>query len=443
VIPKARQLGVTTLMSIVALDEAIWLPDWQVGIIAHQLDAAREIFRSKVRGTYDRLPDGIKAMFPTVRDSADTLELANGSVVRVALSHRSGTLNRLHVSEFGKICARYPERAREIVTGSIPAAERGDITIESTAEGQEGRFWDLVQIARPDPRPGEWKLHFLPWWIDRAYVADPAHVTITDADRLYFERLELDHGIKLSAAQRAWYVRTQRDQAADMQREYPSTLDEAFAAAIEGAYFERQIAYARRHGMIGRHPPDPLHEVHSFWDLGRNDFTAIWLAQQIGDRMRFLAYYESSGEHISHYVQWVRSWLRERDLKEGDWYLPHDGAREDLYLEHGRDGVMQGLGVRPIYVPRVGNKMEAIEAARTRFASADFDEAGCSLGLQRLRHYRKEWDDVRGVWRDRPRHDDAAHAADAFMTWATGHKPVTAKVVRLPPRHFGPNSWMR
>jgi len=58
---------------------------------------------------------------------------------------------------------------------------------------------------------------------------------------------------------------------------------------------------------------------------------------------------------------------------------------------------------------------EAIAAARAAFARCQFDEAACELGLRQLRAYRKEWDEGRGVWRDRPRHDDASHGADAFL----------------------------
>ena len=56
-------------------------------------------------------------------------------------------------------------------------------------------------------------------------------------------------------------------------------------------------------------------------------------------------------------------------------------------------------------------------------------ERGVQLGMtfldgarpvrrRRLRAYRKEWDEGRGVWKDRPRHDVASHGADAFLTFA-------------------------
>jgi hypothetical protein len=69
-------------------------------------------------------------------------------------------------------------------------------------------------------------------------------------------------------------------------------------------------------------------------------------------------------------------------------------------------------------VERPQSKGETIAAAGAPFAHCQFDEQGCDLGLRRLRAYRKEWDEGRGVWKDRPRHDDASHGADAFLTFA-------------------------
>jgi hypothetical protein len=63
------------------------------------------------------------------------------------------------------------------------------------------------------------------------------------------------------------------------------------------------------------------------------------------------------------------------------------------------------------------SKDEAI-AARTAFARYQFDEQACGLGLRRLRAYRKEWDESRGVWKDRPGHDDASHGTGTFLTFA-------------------------
>jgi hypothetical protein len=79
---------------------------------------------------------------------------------------------------------------------------------------------------------------------------------------------------------------------------------------------------------------------------------------------------------------------------------------------------MSSLGFHPTIVERPRSKLEASAAARAAFARCQFDEQGCDLGLRRLRAYRKEWDESRGVWKDWPRHDDASHGADAFLTFA-------------------------
>jgi len=97
----------------------------------------------------------------------------------------------------------------------------------------------------------------------------------------------------------------------------------------------------------------------------------------------------------------------------------------------GTKGVISGLGFHPTIVERPRNKLEAITAARAAFARCQFDERGCDLCLRRLRAYRKEWDESRGVWKDRPRHDDSSHGADAFLTFAcSNHQPPFAYVHR-------------
>ena len=94
---------------------------------------------------------------------------------------------------------------------------------------------------------------------------------------------------------------------------------------------------------------------------------------------------------------------------------------------------MGGLGFHPTIVERPRDKLEAIAAARAAFARGLFDEGACALGLRRLR---AERDESRGVWKDQPRHDDASHGADAFLTFAcSNYSPPSALPTRK--RSFG------
>lgn len=425
IILKARQLGFTTLCCLIYLDACIFTPNTRAGVIAHKLDDAKVIFRDKIKFPYDNLDDGIKAMVATRQDSSDTLTLANNSSIRVSTSMRSGTLQYLHISEFGKICSQYPEKAREIVTGALNAVETGQfVAIESTAEGQEGRFYEMVQDARRKQAAGaeltdlDYKFHFYPWWQDRNYRLDALPFT-SEEDETYFAKLRADHGIIVTPEQKAWYVKKQEIQQGDMRREYPSTPDEAFEQALEGAYFSHELLAASKQNRIGSFPYHPGHVVNTFWDLGRNDLNTIWLHQFIDGYHRFIGYYENSGEFIGHYVSWLREWASERNATFGEHYVPHDGDRQSLWLEGGTLAVMESLKFRPNVVERPNNKTESINAARSKLATSVFDEKGCSVGLKRLKAYRKEWDDLRGVWKDKPRHDDASHGADGFQTFAT------------------------
>ena len=166
---KARQLGVTTFFSILWLDTALFnKAPIRCVIIAHEKDAAEEIFAGKILYAFDSLPQSLRAKFvPLKRTASQIVFRHNGASVVVTSSGRSGTAHRLHVSELGKMAAKYPGKAKEVVAGSLPSVPKsGIVTVESTAEGQEGRFYDLTQAAikvRDTGRPltpRDYRFHF-------------------------------------------------------------------------------------------------------------------------------------------------------------------------------------------------------------------------------------------------------------------------------------------
>jgi len=136
------------------------------------------------------------------------LAFQNGSRIYVTMSARGSTPQFLHVSEFGKICARFPAKAREIVTGSINAVEQGNfVTIESTAEGASGHFYEFCREAeraaqmRKKLSPLEFKYFFFPWWKEPTYRA-PNAVVVPQELQDYFKTLETREGITLDEQQR-------------------------------------------------------------------------------------------------------------------------------------------------------------------------------------------------------------------------------------------------
>lgn len=436
VILKARQLGFTTFIQIYMLDMAVFYRDTRCGVIAQTRDDAEAIFRDKIKFPYDNLPDQIKAMSPVVRDNTTMLELGNNSLIRVGTSLRSGTLQFLHVSEFGKICAKYPEKAREIVTGALNTIQAGQVAfIESTAEGQEGAFYDMCETAQAKERTGvrltelDWRFHFFPWWKEPAYAIDPEDVVVPPEMRRYFDALRDEEGIVLSDRQEAWYVKKAEVQKDDMKREYPSTPKEAFEAAVEGAYYASQIAQAEKDGRITRVPYDPTLKVETWWDLGMNDDMSIWFVQRFRNELRLIDHYSNSGEGLAHYAKVCseKPYVYDRHV------MPHDIAVRDLSETNGksRKEVAEGLGLKPIIVAPRLEVQDGIEAVRNAFPRMWIDAVKCADGIKSLKNYRKEWDENRGVWKNRPRHDQYSHDADSIRTGCISPEPVSAGPSKL------------
>nr|BDT27290.1 terminase [Bacteriovorax sp. HI3] len=419
IILKARQLGFTTFFCIDYLDDCLFMSNMSAGIIAHNLEDAKSFFEDKIKFAYDNLPDAIKKLRPANTEKKGELRFNNGSKIRVSSSFRSGTLQRLLISEFGKICAKHPHKAKEIVTGALNAVAVGNrVAIESTAEGKAGYFYQYCETAKQKKARGEvlgqmdYKLHFFPWYEDPAYKIDATGVVFTQQNLDYFAKLESDYGIILTPEQRAWYSKKEESQGEDMKKEFPSYPDEAFEQAIEGAYYAKQFALADKERRITHVPHEPLLKVHTAWDLGMNDSNGIWFFQEESSGIRrYIDYYENSGEPLSHYVKVMAD---KKEYVYGKTILPHDARVRSLNDGKTRVEILEGLGLKDIEIVDTPDLNDAIESVRNFFKKCWFDQTKCALGINHLRMYRKAWDDKAGCWKDHPVHGPESHGADAF-----------------------------
>lgn len=422
---KARQLGFTTAIAILFLDCCLFRANVRAAVIAQSEDVAKTIFRDKVCFAYNNLPPSLKEAMPLGRDSASELLFDhNNSSIRVATSARSGTLQYLHVSEFGKICAKFPERAEEVITGSIPAVPtNGMVFIESTAEGQDGHFYKISKRAEAlmhegkKLNPKDYKFHFYPWWGEERYKTDPSDVLVTDKDNEYFDKIEMDGGCEISPGQRAWWCMTRDSEFSGeeekMWQEYPSTSKEAFQKSQEGCYYTVQMTKARKDGRITQVAYRPGHPVNTFWDIGSGDGSGVWLHQRIGQMDNFIGYIEGWDEPYNYYV----SQLNKLDYVWGTHYLPHDGnhIRQGELYNISPIKSLENLGLKNIeIIPRVSEISHGIQATRDSFATCWFDEENCKEGIIHLDSYRKKWNNTTGRFTDIPVHDIHSECADAF-----------------------------
>ena len=202
------------------------------------------------------------------REKADELILTNGSSMRVATSVRSGTLQFLHVSEFGKICAqcsgegggggyRDPCRRRKVASSSSSPPQRAGKAHSMRWCRRRRRTTKARRISDPL----EYRFHFAGWWEWQDIGVPRESVAITGAEHDYFNRIESEIGRAIDNDQRAWYISTRDNNFGGdwqlMKQEYPSTPDEAFEQSQEGVYYAAQLAAARRQGRITDVPYDP------------------------------------------------------------------------------------------------------------------------------------------------------------------------------------------
>lgn len=433
IILKARQLGFTTEVCIIQLDAAIF-ESAKCALIAHTLPDAKRLFREKIKYAYERLPDEIKAANPASNDSAGELVFSKGGSVTVSVSFRGGTLSYLHVSEFGKICARQPEKAREIVTGAFEAVSTECFTtIESTAEGRAGYFFDYCQLAEKALMQGkslsplDWKFFFFSWWKNPQYAIDPVEQLpqrLTD----YFAELSGKYGITLNDRQKAWYYAKEKTLGDDMKREYPSIPSEAFQQSVDGAYYAKQFRWLYENKRIGEIPDNSHLPVHTYWDIGVGDSTSIWFVREVGEEFHIIDHYSNSGEGLRHYMKVLKD--------KGYEYASHNGPHDIDNREFGSDAKSrrelaqegyeidgQTYSIRFEVVPKLSVD-EGIEAVREILPLCVFDENKCGEGITHLEAYQKEWDDKRGCWKDKPLHDYTSHDADGFRYFAVSRRNV-------------------
>jgi hypothetical protein len=456
---KSRQHGVTTWACIRALDAILFIPNFRAGIVAHTQFDATKFFQHKVLYAYDNLPLWLRSMrTPTRRDMRDgVLELNNHSSIEVSISHRGGTLNLLHVSEYGVMCALYPERAKEVASGALntiaapkPGERPNVVVIESTAHGAHGDFYERSQRAIDFDRvvkagtakltAMDYRLHFFAWFHDPNNTTDPTDVPVSEQMEVYFDGLEDQLGVALTRGQRAWYVKKALEQGEQMRREFPSTPKEAFDASIEGAYYGLLMEKAEADGRIMRLPFNPGQPVYTFWDIGRRDATAIWFMQVNGPWFDFIRFWEVWGEQAAKAARELQSYRADLEYGFGKHYLPHDievtewiGGSDN----RTRKQILEDMGVKPIIVvPRIPNEADGIDMVRQVLSRCRFDSVNCGApipggplrgGIECLKNFRKEWNEKTETFKETPRPDWTNHGADAFRMFAQSFR-----VARLP-----------
>lgn len=419
IILKSRQQGISTLWLVSFFDDALFNTDLNVGLMAQGGDEAQTLL-TRVKLAWDTVPEEIRTFMglSLVQDNTKEFGLSNGSKIFVRTSFRSTTLQRLHISEFGKIANKYPEKAKETKTGTLQAISAGNtVVIESTAEGNNSfkDMWDTATDFHGDRSPKDFYPVFLSWVNDEDCHTDIKQ-EIPPKQEEYFSSIEAELNVELTLEQRWFWVSQHRELGDDIFQEYPSTPDEAFRASRDGAYYATLYRnYVLKYNREISDLYDTNLEVEVAIDLGMNDDFVIVFFQRHKDEFRIIDEYVNSGEGIEHYV----NVMKEKPYTYGDTLLPHDAKVKELNTSQRRVDRFHELGVRRTRVlPRLAIN-DGIEAVRKIIPNLWID-VRCEYLISCFKNYSKEWDDRVGVWKNKPWHDEWSHGADGIRYMAIG-----------------------
>ena len=203
----------------------------------------------------------------------------------------------------------------------------------------------------------------------------------------------------------------------------------------EGAIFGKQITEVHKEGRLCNIPIQKNCEVMTFMDLGKNDETAIWFMQRVGQEYHFIDYFQGRLEEVEHYTRFI---VKEVDYLYSMHFLPHDADHNRLGMKRNIKEQFEDGGVKPTtVVPVISAKNLAIELAREitpkcRFHKAN-DERGKRMdkGYEALCNYRYKYKEDDDVYHQTPHHDWASNGADAFMTFAQSDLNIDNETVTL------------
>lgn len=424
---KARQLGMTTLCVINLLDDVLFTPNFSAGIVSYSLEHASHIFKKIIGHALDTFPEDYKPYLGIESRSAREISLNNGSYLRVDTSLRGGTYQSILVSEFGKTCARSPQKSEEVVSGTLNSVPiEGSVTIESTGEGTDGYFSELCMsaIQRGDENlsPLEYQLLFFPWMDDPGYQINQNNITMSVDQADYFDGLEEELGITINQFQRLWYCHQQSVLGDKIKQEFPSTPMEAFLSRSDAYYFSEYVEKAyNENRCLHTSVYDPVQPVYVSMDIGVNDLTVMIFFQHVHGEIRVIDYYEDSNKDIDFYCKFL---LQDKPYLYHTIYLPHDSVKRDPLdvvnsVEREFRRLFSGTATRFYVLPRT-DKQEQISHAKIKFGRCVFAIGKVKPLLDQVSKYRKRWHEPTGRYLEEPLHNIASNYADAFMYMCQG-----------------------
>lgn len=222
-----------------------------------------------------------------------------------------------------------------------------------------------------------------------------------------------------------WFPDELEQERLDMLNSDPTKYEHVWGGGFnlvnQGAYYADYMVEAKNQNRITKVPYEPLLKVETHWDLGMDDATAIWFVQYHGMQIRVIDYYEHNGVGLEHYAEI----LEQKGYKYSKHYAPHDIRVRELGSGNSRIETARKLGINFDITPNIPVN-DGIQAVRNLLPLCWFDGEKCKEGVRALQKYRREYDDQRNVFKNKPLHDWSSNGADAFRYMAVNYRESRA-----------------
>ena len=242
--------------------------------------------------------------------------------------------------------------------------------------------------------------------------------TAESSDRWFFQSLTVDDTWVISKE----YIESERQEWMTeemIQQEYYVSFD---VGAI-GSYYADLMTTARTENRITP-LPKLFNQVDIYFDLWRNDATAVWFKQDDWQFFNFIHYYEDNGKHINKYFDYLDNYLGSNDLQLWKIYLPHDSKQKRIEAEKSSYEIAceRYWSHKIHFIEVTRSTLKDINRVRELLPRCRFDKDSCKQGINALENYKKEYDNKKKVFKDFPCHDWASHGSDSFRYFAVSHE---------------------
>lgn len=328
----------------------------------------------------DHIP---KELIKSKNDMEMRVELWNGSSYQIVGSDNVDSLRGANIKgvAFSEFSEQRPS-AWEVIQPMIES-NNGFALFNFTPKGQNHAY-KLFEFAKENPK----------WFSQILTVEDTIDQVFTLEQINNIKEEHLAKGKTLDLFNQEYYC--------------------SFAGSIDGAYYAAVLSELEKKNRIGNYAHDPIMQVETWWDLGVSDSTAIWFTQSIGNEIRIIDYYENQGHGMQHYIQYCNA----KPYIYKSHNAPHDIRVKEFSNGRSRLETAYSLGMSFNVVPNIP-VIDGINATRSILPRCYFDKS-VAKGLETLKNYKKDFDEVNNCFKDKPKHDWTSHGADAFRYFAVG-----------------------